>query len=343
MTVPTEDALDRARHEGDDAVDASLAALGSRAWELPAALRRMMRDDDPVPPAIPPALLHAAVPALPAWADAHRLRRAQRFADRHLPQITVALFCAALPISYASVPGARVLSLTGRLRDDLDYRINETARFVLDVLEPNGFDPGGRGRIVVGRVRLVHGAVRATLRDDPRWARSFDETPINQEDLLGALCLFSVVVLESLERLGTPLTARETDDYAHLWRVVGAMLGIRESLLPESIEEFQGTKRRVLQRQMRGSLEGRRLTEALMSGIQRHVPIPGFAAQLTRSLVGPDHARMLGIDVASSRGWSRVLSAGQSLMRLTPTKALTARFGRTLLAGINAAKLKRVD
>src|SRR6185436_12860508 len=109
--------------------------------------------------------------------------------------------------------GARVLASTGRLRDDLDRRVNETARFVLDVVRPNGFDAGGSARIAIGKVRLVHAAVRRSVR-----ARGGGgEVPINQEDMLGTVGLFSVTVLDALTRLGVTVRARERDDYVHLW------------------------------------------------------------------------------------------------------------------------------
>lgn len=334
--------LDAARHAGDPPLDDLVAPLGPRAWAIVGALRGVAADDDPIPDAVPVAL-HAFVrPVLPRWACAERVRRAQRFADRHLPQITVALFCAALPVSYTSVPGSRVLSLTGRLRDDVDVRVNETARFVLDVLAPNGLDPGGRARGAVGRVRLVHAAVRGTVRTLPSWRDGFAEEPVNQEDLLGALCLFSVVVLQALERLAVPIDDRDREDFVHLWAAVGEMLGIGTDLLPRRFAEAEAMTRLIGRRQMRGSEDGRALMRVLLDGMRRHAMLPGvrdFPARLTAHLVGPERARMLGLepDEANASQWA--LSLGRSLMRMRPVRGLAARFGRSLLEGVNEAKL----
>lgn len=342
MTVLDAARLDAARQQGDPPLDDVLAPLQADAWRIIAALRPMTSDDKPLPAAVPDALHRFAVPQLPPFACADRIRRAQRFADRHLPQITVALFCAALPVSYTSVPGARVLALTGRLREDIDVRVNETARFVLDVLAPNGFDPGGRGRLAVGRVRLVHAAVRGSVLALPSWRSGFDEVPVNQEDLLGALCLFSVVVLQSLERLGIDVDDRDREDFMHLWSAVGAMLGITDDLLPHSFAEAEATTRLIGGRQMRGSDDGRALMQALLEGMRRHVTFPGIRdlpAQLTAHLVGPERARMLGLSSErASSAWA--LGVGRSVMRLGPVRGLTARFGRTLLEIVNDAKLE---
>lgn len=342
MTHIDDARLDAARHEGDPPLDALLAPLHHGAWPIVAALRSMTADDDSLPAGVPVALHPFVVPRLPPWVCAERMRRAQRFADRHLPQITVALFCAALPVSYTSIPGARVLALTGRLRDDIDIRVNETARFVLDVLAPAGFDPGGRGRIAVGRVRLVHAAVRGSVHSLPSWRSSFAEVAVNQEDLLGALCLFSVVVLQSLARLGVVVDDRDREDFVHLWAAVGAMLGILDDLLPRSFAAAEATTRSIGRRQMRGSEEGRELMRALLDGMRRHATVPGvreLPAQLTAHLVGPERARMLGLADASAT--ARVFDLGRSVMRLRPVQALTARFGRTLLQLVNDQQLAR--
>lgn len=342
MTLLDDARLDAARHQGDAPLDTVLAPLHGDAWRIVAALRPMRADDAPIPALVPRALHPFVAPQLPSWACAERIRRAQRFADRHLPQITVALFCAALPVSYTSVPGARVLAMTGRLREDIDVRVNETARFVLDVLAPNGFDPGGRGRLAVGRVRLVHAAVRGSVRASPSWCDGFTEVPLNQEDLLGALCLFSVVVLQSLERLGIAVDDRDREDFVHLWAAVGAMLGILDDLLPRSFAAAEATTRSIGRRQMRGSDEGRALMQSLLDGMRRHVTFPGvreLPAQLTAHLVGHERARMLGLSGERASAWA--LDLGRSVMRLAPIRGLTARFGRTLLEIVNDAKLEQ--
>ena len=45
-------------------------------------------------------------------------------------------------------------------------------------------------------VRLFHAAVRHMLRNDPTYDRAALGEPINQEDLLGTLLAFTVVVID---------------------------------------------------------------------------------------------------------------------------------------------------
>jgi hypothetical protein len=245
------------------------------------------KNDDRLPDALPEAIEKLAVPALPQWVEPRRLRAAQRFASEHLVEITLALFCASLPLSYGSARGARVLAGTGRLGADIDRRINETAVFVLHVLAPNGLEEGGRGRADIGKVRLIHAAVRRSVPGD---------MAINQEDLLGALGVFSVVVLKSLVRLGITIDPRDREDFIHLWSAVGAMMGIRRELLPSSYAEAESVARRIGERQLKSSPEGRRLMQDLLSGMRRHLPGFGWAPpHVIRWLIGSQRAELLGV------------------------------------------------
>jgi len=223
------DLLDAARRRGDPPADGLIGELGDGAWAVAAMLRGVRRNDQALPPSLPErarTFLETVRP--PDWLDRTRVLRGQRWAHEHLLPVTTALFCASLPSAYAAARGARVLAATGRLQGDIDRRVNETARFVLDVLEPGALDPEGHGIRAVQRTRLVHAAVRRSLAG----VVPAEEPPINQEDLLGSLLTFSVVVVGAVRRLGFAVDARTADDYFHLWRGVGAMLGIAEELLP---------------------------------------------------------------------------------------------------------------
>lgn len=346
--IPTAARLDAARHEGDPALDPIVTSMGPAAWRIVAATRGLHSDAHPPPLELPAALRPFVIPELPASACRHRIRRAQRFANVHLPQITVALFCAALPMSYLSSTGARALSATRRLSEDIDARINHTARFVLDVLEPGGFDAGGRGRVAVGHVRLVHAAARASLAGRSPWDASGAQPPLDQEDQLGALCLFSVVVLQSLQRMGISVEPGDRDDFVHLWTTIGLMLGVRPDLLPADHGEAAVSLRRIEARRMGGSSEGRMLMHSLLGGMQRHVGLAALhsvPARLTRYLVGDARARLLGLDdvdvAASSPALEPVLGLGRTLVGSRACRAVAARFGRRLVEAINDAKLAR--
>lgn len=331
--------LDVARAIGDPVADTAVSELGQRVWAINALVKSLNGHDDPLPPGVPSVVARLLVPELPEWADRHRVRAAQAFAERHLPLITVALFCAALPASYGEPEGAAVLAATGRMQGDLDRRVNETARFVFDVLRPNGFDRGGRGRLSTGRVRLMHSAVRRALREcDPN-----GNMPIDQEQMLGTLLLFSVLVLDSLERLGVKVSARDAEDYLHLWCVVGEMLGIERDLLPNGRAEAKRLLVKLQRRRFAPSEAGEALVRDLVLGMERHVgPLLSAAPrQLVRHLLGDELSDRLGVPAGGplARRWLDRLVARTARASESPSP-VAVLFGRTLLEGICSFKLK---
>lgn len=242
-------------------------------------LGRLADNQAPLPPSTSPALSSwlNQTRVLPDWVQPARLLRAQRWADEHLPLLVAGLFCASLPSTYAAAKGAWVVHTSGRMRTDIDRRIHETGAFVLDVLRPGSFEPSGRGIWSCCRVRLVHALVRAKLGE-----RS-EEVPINQEDMVGTALSFSVVLVDALRKLGVRVSRAQDDDFFHLWRVVGSLLGILPEYLPLNAAAARAEGRRIGERQLGPSKEGRELAEVLFERIADHVA-PGRGRHLPRTL-----------------------------------------------------------
>ncbi len=216
------------------------------------------------------------------------MARGARFAEENLPYVSISLVAGALPLLFTSVDGAQVLTSTRRLLDDVDRRVNETARFAFVILAPDAFGPDGGGIRAALRVRLIHAAVR-------RSQRGRGSFPINEAQLLGTLFAFSVVVLKSVTRLGARVTDRDREDYWHLWRVVGALLGIDERVMPRRYAEAEREMRRLLDAHAAPSPAGRALTAELLDGMQRHLFLPEAAPRLVRYLLGDRIADLIDV------------------------------------------------
>jgi hypothetical protein len=222
----------------------------------------------------------------------------------------------------------------------LDRRVNETAQFVLEVLAENGFDTGGAAIRSIGKVRLVHAAVRARLVGK----LGDEDAPINQEEMLGTLITFSVVVVRSVRMLGVSMSEQEAEDFFHLWRAVGAMMGIEEALLPSGYDEALAVARRIAARQFGPSEDGQALMRELLAGIERHVS--GFTwlpQYLVRYLVGDPVADWIG--VPTDGAFQDKLAVLRLLPRIgaSPVTAvlrkLSARIGQPLLEAVIVKKL----
>ena len=142
----------------------------------------------------------------------------------------MALACASLPACYAARKGVQVLHLTARLQTDPVRRIGETAQLTLDAMAPGGLAPGGAGVRDAQKVRLMHAAVRHLVGTSGAWDPDWG-VPVNQEDLAGTLMTFSIVVVDSLRKLGVSVSDEEADAYFHAWNCVGHILGLDARLL----------------------------------------------------------------------------------------------------------------
>lgn len=312
--------LDRMRLVGDPDADEVVASyFADTADAKPHKLFRQLVDTADIPeeecsPAV--AEYIAERPPLPRWADQASMRTGEEFFARWGLYVPLVLVCSSLPECYAAKKGVQVLQLTARLATDPRRRIVETAQMVLDVMAPGGMQPGARGYETVRRVRLMHAGVRYLIRNDPRIARTepadggayWDAdwgVPINQEDLAGTLTTFSWSVLTGLTALGVPVTAEEREAFLHTWNVVGAMLGIREELLPKDGVDAAALSVRIRERQWEESAEGREMTQALLEMLAESLPgrlIPGFGPSMIRHFVGDDVAQQLGVPKPSRAG-----------------------------------------
>ncbi|WP_342365014.1 oxygenase MpaB family protein, partial [Streptomyces afghaniensis] len=82
-----------------------------------------------------------------------------------------------------------------------------------------------------------HASIRHHLERENRWDTTALGTPICQEDMIGGQMFFSLLVLDSLHRLGIHMSQEGAEAYYYAWRVVGAMLGVDQDAVPKTLEE----------------------------------------------------------------------------------------------------------
>jgi ER-bound oxygenase mpaB/B'/Rubber oxygenase, catalytic domain len=306
--------LDRMRNKGDDLADKPVAAVleSGGVDAVNAIMHTLVRNAQPVPEELPAeirAYLANSQP-LPEWADMDKIRRGQQLYETWGVLITLCLFCASLPASYAAAKGVKVLYLTAQLDTNTRRRVMETGQFLMDVLTVGGLDDEhGKGRRTIQRVRLMHGAVRHLIlarskRGDPPvrgkpplWHRDWGR-PINQEDLAGTREAFSYIVADSLPKLGVRLPDEDVDAYLHLWNVIGHLMGIDDKLLVDGIDDAKALVDAIKRRQFDSSPEGIDMTKALLRLMDELTPLHSFdetIPPLVRHLIGDDVANMLDV------------------------------------------------
>ncbi len=288
----TNELLDRLRREGDPRPDSLVIGLAERGEiaAVNAMLRRLDRNDEPVPRELPDDLESWLIDSgrLPANVDRARLDHAAALFREHGLQMSLILSTASLIYCYAATKGVRALAYTHKMRRDLYHRAAETSQFVLLVLAPGGLAEGGGGIRAAQKVRLIHASMRHLIRRTG-WAEDELGVPLCQEDMLLAMLTFSYDVTQGLRTLGVELRDDEAEDLLYTWGVIGTLLGIRPDLVPSSMAEAAQLRSLIARRQQGPSSEGVELTAALIDLHDRQMPgdaFDGFLTAIIRLLVG---------------------------------------------------------
>ena len=169
----------------------------------------------------------------------------------------------------------------------------------------------------VQKTRLIHAAVRHFITGSGRWDVEADGVPVCQQDMLGALLIFSVQVVDGMRRIGISVTEHEAASYYYVWRVTGAMLGIPVEAMPESIDEARELNAVIVGSTYGPSAEGVALTRNLIRLYEDMVPgkaFDGVVSAMVRQTVDPQVADWM--EVPNSRTWNRAVRAGAWLMRV---------------------------
>jgi hypothetical protein len=248
---------------------------------------------------------------LPDWMDNDKVKAGTELFADHSIEIVMMLFTASLPTLYAAKQGAEVLTLTKRMVNYtyLERRIFETAQFVLDVTDTNAFTSKGKAISQTQKVRLMHAIIRFLICNDEKWKPYWHPswgTPISQVELVGTMMSFSVTVIQALERSGMLLDADEKENYLHLWKVVGSMLGIRDELMPKSYADAANLMATCELLFIESSPTGRILADVLLRFLNTHSGgmMPNLINDMIRHAVGKYTADSLGLPEWS---WSRFI------------------------------------
>lgn len=301
-------ALDRV----DPLADALVAELDGRPFEILDCLAAH-RAGAPLQASLA-ALLDDAT-QVPAWVDWDAIERARGLFERTGIAGGFVLSLRSLMAGYIAPAGNKPLAFSGRLREQAPRRVAETARFVTAVAAPGGMRVGAEGWRITLQVRLMHAQVRRLLWASGRWDRGAWAEPINQHDMLATVLLFSEVYVEGLRKLGFRVSAREAEDWLHLWRWVGYVMGTEAELLPHDYARAKQQRELIQRTQGPPDADSRALAAALLATPPGHAPAwmhrlahvrLGFASGLSRHLMGREMAEGLGI--AESPAWEAVLA-----------------------------------
>jgi len=333
------------KFQGDplaDAVIADLVATG-RIGAVNEVLEHFRTNDQPIPEQLPDPVRQflIATDAPPEWVDHDRVARAYEFFVDDGVHVASVLTFGAMVNCYAQPRASRALTLTHGLNQP-HRRLSETSQFVMYMMGRDAFGSGGSFVPAIQKTRLIHAAVRHYLTASGRWDVAVDGVPVCQQDMVGALLIFSVQVVEGMRRIGISVTEEEAADYYYVWRVAGAMLGIPVEALPESLDDARELSATMVEASYGPSPEGQVLTRHLLDLYERLFPgkvFDGVVAAMVRQVVDPEVADWM--QVPNSRGWAGAVRLGTRLVRALERSednsalatAILDRAGALLLGG----------
>ncbi len=283
----------------------------------------------------------AAAQALPAWADAAKIERAEQLFFEEGLLSCLLLFCASLPECYVVPDLAEVLHATAQLEQRTEHRIRATAAMIFPVMLRGGLcSPAGAGRAQVLKVRLIHATVRRLLlRGLPQahadqavaplpalaaakagslhaglfaqgWPAGRLGLPCNQEELGYTLLTFGYVMLRGLHTLGVPHRSADEAAILHTWNVMGHLIGVDPGLMAHSMDAAGALFERLQQRAAARTLQPDPrppLGRSLMQCMARVIPLPlckPMPVLLARRLCGRRNAALIGLGPELRVAWS---------------------------------------
>jgi mpaB/rubber oxygenase-like protein len=213
----------------------------------------------------------------------------QTFANYGLYQ-SAALFCASLPMAYATVDGARVLASVSDLATaNLTRRVAETGQMLVDVMglrSPHSLEPGSPGYATAVSLRVMHACVRVLIMDRPeqgQWPADVYGPPANQELMLGTLLDFTVVAWAAMDRMGIELSEEERAANLYTWSFIGQLMGLDACRdRPLDLADVPQISDQMT-RHLGPSEAGQRLMAALLADMEEFMPL-GWR-KLPRSVV----------------------------------------------------------
>lgn len=313
----TEASMDALRQAGDELADATVAALFERGQVgmFNTLMRYVSTAGAPLPDGLPDVAREylEATRLPPAWVDWAEMEKARLFFIDNNVHISTALSFASMPACYLVPHVARLLSATHGLNYP-SKRMAETGQFTVHLMRPDAFEAGSRFIPAAQKVRLLHASIRHHLQREDRWDTEALGAPICQEDMIGGQMFFSLLVLDSLHRLGIHMSAEGAEAYYYAWRVVGAMLGVDQDAVPKTLDEARRFLDLYMIRHMGPSEEGAHLTRQLIDLYEEVVPGTFFdpiVSALIRYLIGDTCADWLQVPRTS---WDRVVKAAPHLL-----------------------------
>lgn len=183
-----------------------------------------------------------------------------------------------------------------------DRRLRQNNRQLMEIFVPGGLHRQGDGWKLSVRVRFVHARIRSLLAKAEPWDAEAWGTPLSAAHLGYAICVFSIRLVEQATSVGAKFTKDEIASFLALWRYVGHLMGIPDSILYADEAEAQHLIRTTLMCEPPPGRHSIEMAQAFVHNVPTVAGIEdpreadsvrGLVFRLSRALIGNDLADAL--------------------------------------------------
>ena len=192
-----------------------------------------------------------------------------------------------------------------------DRRLRQNNRQLMEIFVPGGLDRLGDGWKLSVRVRFAHARIRSLLTKAEPWDAEAWGTPLSAAHLGYAICVFSIRLVDQATSVGAKFTKDEITSFLALWRYVGHLMGIPDSILYADEAQARHLIRTTLMCEPPPGSHSIEMAQAFVHNVPRVAGIEdpreadsvrGLVFRLSRALIGNDLADALQFPRSSRMG-----------------------------------------
>lgn len=174
---------------------------------------------------------------IPLWVNFELINEGARYCNRCGTSSLSVLRNYCLMGGYESAAINKPLIFTEALKKGAVKRLSDTVDFWMHVTEIDGLKPHHQGIISILMTRMIHSFSRMMIEKNTTWKSALWGRPLNTWDMVATNLGFSIAFIDGLSKLNLPPTSDEMKGTLHLWKYAGYLLGIPDSLLPDTPQE----------------------------------------------------------------------------------------------------------
>ena len=246
---------------------------------------------------VPCQRLLADMEVVPEWVDFALMRCGGAMAQRHFPQLILALTYGCLPLTFAHPDAAAIFVGTGRMEANISRRLNESAALFFGVCDSDALAPGKAMWEACLHVRLVHALVRMKCLQSG-WDLKGRGMPVSQLATAAGPAFFGTHLLDGMRRLGARVSDEEAAGHCMIWRYTTRLMGVPLELLGSTQQEQDRFDASMMSQFFAPDDTAKTIMASLLDGLCTLPP----TSRLPRAVQIALFRRMLGDEMADAFG-----------------------------------------